>query len=70
VGTIRPIRAPSYYKLSRLAVLRDYRRFSLGKALVFGFHDWVRIDALKNGWNGEVKIRTHSQVPVKGFYAK
>lgn len=70
VGTIRPIRAPSYYKLTRLAVLRNYRRFSFGKALVLGVCDWVRIDAIKNGWKGEVTIRTHSQLPVKGFYAK
>ena len=70
VGTIRPSRGPSYYKLGRLAVLRDYRRFSFGKALVLRLHDWVRIDAIKNGWNGEVKIRSHSQIPAKGFYAK
>lgn len=70
VGTIRPVRATGYYKLSRLAVLKDYRRFSFGRALVFGLHDWVRIDAITNGRSDEVKIRTHSQLPVKGFYAR
>ncbi|KAF9652508.1 acyl-CoA N-acyltransferase [Thelephora ganbajun] len=70
VGTIRPVWTPGYYKLSRLAVLKDYRRFSFGRALVLGLHDWVRIDAIKNGRNDEVKIRAHSQLPVKGFYAK
>lgn len=70
VGTVRPIRTPSYYKLGRLAVLRDYRQFSFGKALVLGFHDWARVDAIKNGCSGEVKIRAHSQLLAKGFYAK
>ena len=70
VGTIRPTRSPNYYKLTRLAVLRDYRQFSFGRALVLELHDWVRVDVIKNGLKGEVKIRTHSQLPVKGFYAK
>ena len=70
MGTIRAVRTPGYYKLGRLAVLKDYRRFSFGRALVLGFHDWVRTDAITNGQNGEVKIRLHSQLPVKGFYAK
>ncbi|KAF9788415.1 acyl-CoA N-acyltransferase [Thelephora terrestris] len=70
VGTVRPIRAPNYYKLGRLAVLKEYRQFSFGKALLLGVHDWVRADAIKNGCNGEVKIRAHSQLPVRGFYAK
>ena len=70
VGTIVAVRAPSHYKLSRLAVLKDHRRCSFGRALVLGFHDWVRSDAITNGQNGEVKIRAHSQLQVKGFYAK
>ena len=61
---------PGHYKLSRLAVLKDYRQHSFGRTLVLGFHDLVRADAIRNGRNGEVKIRSHSQVPVKGFYAK
>ena len=70
VGTIRLVHTPSYYKLSRLAVLKDYRQYSFGRALVLGLHDLVRGDAIKNGRNREVKIRSHSQIPVKGFYAK
>ena len=70
VGTIRLVCTPGYYKLTRLAVLKDYRRYSFGRTLVIGLHDLVRADAIRNGRDGEVKIRTHSQVPVKGFYAK
>ena len=70
IGVVRPIHTPNYYKLSRLAVLEEYRRFSFGRALVHGLHDWVRSDAMKRGCKGEVKIRTHSQLPVKGFYTK
>ena len=70
VGTIRPVCTPGYYKLSRLAVLKDYRQYSFGRALVLGLHDWVRADAIRNGRDGEIKIRSHSQIPVKGFYAK
>ena len=70
VGTIRPVCTPGYYKLSRLAVLKGYRQFAFGRALVLGLHDWVHTDAIANGRNGEVKIRVHSQLPAKGFYAK
>ena len=47
VGTIRCTRAAdgAYYKLSRLAVHRDFRRFRFGRALVLSLHAFVRADA-------------------------
>lgn len=46
VGTVRAFKMPGkdYYKLTRLAVLHDYRRHRLGYALVQRMHDWVRQD--------------------------
>ncbi|KDR83997.1 hypothetical protein GALMADRAFT_690220 [Galerina marginata CBS 339.88] len=76
IGTIRAFKVPGkeYYKLTRLAVLKDYRQYRFGRALVERLHDWVNEDALRN--NGAnttgalVEIVSHSQIPVKGFYAK
>ncbi|KAF9498620.1 acyl-CoA N-acyltransferase [Pleurotus eryngii] len=72
VGTIRAYKQPGavYYKLSRLAVLKPYRQYRFGRELVEGLHDWVKLDAIKSGYKDYVTIVTHSQIPVKGFYAK
>ncbi|GLB34059.1 putative acetyltransferase (GNAT) [Lyophyllum shimeji] len=72
VGTIRGYKAPGgYYKLSRLAVLKDYRSFRFGRELVLALHDWVKADALSAGGDNKfVEIVSHSQLYVKGFYAK
>ncbi|KII95005.1 hypothetical protein PLICRDRAFT_199139 [Plicaturopsis crispa FD-325 SS-3] len=72
VGTIRATRAESgaYYKLSRFAVLKEYRTFKFGRELVLALHDWVLEDARRRGVSGSVKIVTHSQIPVKGLYAR
>ncbi|KAF8914218.1 acyl-CoA N-acyltransferase [Gymnopilus junonius] len=73
VGTIRGFKYPGkdYYKLTRLAVLKDYRKYRFGRELVERLHDWVREDALLQGTAaGLVDIVSHSQIPVKGFYAK
>ncbi len=70
VGTIRASRGRGYYKLSRLAVLRDYRKYGLGRELVQAVHDWVRRDAQAAGLTGVVKIRCHSQIYIKGFYGR
>ncbi|KAF8622149.1 hypothetical protein AX15_007267 [Amanita polypyramis BW_CC] len=72
VGTIRVYKVPDvpYYKLSRLAVLREYRRFSFGRELIQALHEWVRNTAILAGQTGSVQIVSHSQIPVKGFYAK
>lgn len=68
IGTIRAHKA-GYYKLSRLAVLKDYRSHRFGRELVLYLHAWVMLDALKAG-ESVAEIVTHSQLYVKGFYAK
>jgi GNAT superfamily N-acetyltransferase len=85
IGTIRASRSSSagttkqpYYKLSRLAVLKEYRRYRFGRALVQRLHDWVAEDAIARGITQQndkrqpdvVEIISHSQIPVKGFYVK
>ncbi|KAF8639876.1 hypothetical protein AX17_001130 [Amanita inopinata Kibby_2008] len=72
VGTIRAYKVPGaqYYKLSRLAVLKEYRRFNFGRELVQALHDWVRGAGIEPGQVGSAQIVTHSQIPVKGFYAR
>ncbi|KAI0089057.1 acyl-CoA N-acyltransferase [Irpex rosettiformis] len=69
VGTIRATRGNGYYKLSRLAVLKDYRQYRFGRELVQALEDWVRADA-KNNRLSVAKIHSHSQLYVKPFYAK
>ncbi|KAG6336585.1 hypothetical protein ID866_2494 [Astraeus odoratus] len=78
IGTIRATRVSSeesdrddsYYKLSRLAVLKPYRRYRFGRDLVLALHQWVKEDA-KHLSNLEVaKVVAHSQIPVKLFYSK
>lgn len=36
-----------YYKLTRLAILKDYRKYRLGRELVQALHDWVIEDTCK-----------------------
>ncbi|KAI0346863.1 acyl-CoA N-acyltransferase [Trametopsis cervina] len=69
VGTIRITKGNGYYKLSRLAVLKDYRQFRFGRKLVETVSDYVRADA-KNSGLAVATIRLHSQLYVKPFYAK
>lgn len=72
IGTIRVYKMPgaNYYKSSRLAVLKEYRRHRFGRELVLSLHDWVKGQALQEGTLESVKIACHSQIPVKAFYAK
>jgi GNAT superfamily N-acetyltransferase len=72
VGTIRAYKSngANYYKLSRLAVLKDYRGFNFARELVLAMHNWVKDDAMRAGDVEFVEIVSHSQLPVKGFYAK
>lgn len=71
IGTIRTyaVAEGNYYKLSRLAVLKPYREYRFGRDLVLALHRWVKDDAARNGWP-LAKVVCHSQLPVKGFYAK
>ncbi|KAI1796174.1 acyl-CoA N-acyltransferase [Ganoderma leucocontextum] len=74
IGTIRCVKTSHYYKLGRLAVLKDYRQYRFGRALVQSLHHFVKADA-KATTSGSrvsdtVKVVSHSQIPVKGFYGK
>lgn len=75
IGTIRASRTSAgssnteYYKLSRLAVHKDYRKFHFGRELVLALHDWVATDALSRG-ETSAKVVSHSQIPVMAFYVK
>ena len=75
IGTIRASRTstgvPSadYYKLSRLAVLKDYRRLHLARELMLALHSWVATDALSRG-ETSAKVVSHSQLPVIAFYVR
>ncbi|KAJ3981742.1 acyl-CoA N-acyltransferase [Lentinula detonsa] len=75
VGVIRGSKSSEtgYYKLSRLAVLKDYRQFKFGREFVEALHKWVQADAREADAGqgiGSAKVVCHSQIPVKGFYAK
>ncbi|KAI0307046.1 acyl-CoA N-acyltransferase [Multifurca ochricompacta] len=73
IGTIRASRHSSggvpYYKLSRLAVLKEYRKYHFGRELVFALHNWVTTDTQSRGEHS-AKVVCHSQIPAKAFYAK
>ncbi|KAG9317354.1 acyl-CoA N-acyltransferase [Chiua virens] len=68
IGTIRTyeVEGGNYYKLSRLAVLKQYRQYRFGRDLVLALHQWAKNDAKRTG----AMVVCHSQLPVKGFYAK
>ncbi|KAI0920909.1 hypothetical protein AcW2_006039 [Taiwanofungus camphoratus] len=70
VGTIRCTKHKDYWKLSRLAVLKDYRQFRYGRELVLALHDFVKKCATQAGGRDMAKVIAHSQIPVKAFYAK
>lgn len=71
VGTIRAYKSTGtdYYKLSRLAVLPDYRRHRFGRELVLALHNWVIQEAKQAGVQ-HATVVSHSQLPVKSFYSK
>ncbi|KAJ3560293.1 hypothetical protein NP233_g10934 [Leucocoprinus birnbaumii] len=49
IGTIRAYLVPGTadtYKLTRLALLKDYRKYGFGRELVHAFHDWVKSHAM------------------------
>jgi len=71
IGTIRASRPSNtdYYKLSRLAVHKDYRKHHFGRDLVLALHDWVSTDALSRG-ETFAKVVCHSQIPTLAFYVK
>lgn len=82
VGTIRYTKFKNYSKLSRLAVLKDYRQHKFGRALVETLHKHAVEDAIQlksaspnkddilAGVQNVIRIVSHSQLPVKAFYAR
>ncbi|KAF5333236.1 hypothetical protein D9611_002516 [Ephemerocybe angulata] len=74
IGTIRAFKSPhgDYYKLTRLAVLKDYRKYRFGRLLVESLHGWVQNHASETNTTGAAfaKVVCHSQLPVQGFYTK
>ncbi|KIY69708.1 acyl-CoA N-acyltransferase [Cylindrobasidium torrendii FP15055 ss-10] len=73
MGTIRAVKpaGKDYYKLTRLALLKNYRQFKLGRTLVNSLHEWVKQDAAtKSPGASTVTVVCHSQLYVKGFYAR
>jgi GNAT superfamily N-acetyltransferase len=72
IGTIRmhkPLDAP-YCKLTRLAVLKEYRKHRLGAALVQRAHQFVLHDHANSGLAVPVEVIAHSQIPAKSFYER
>lgn len=73
VGTIRASRANSggapYYRLSRLAVLKDFRKLNFGRELVLAYHKWVAADAQSRG-EISANLLCILMVEVNAFYAK
>ena len=45
VGTIRCIKNKHYYKLTRLAILKQYRKFRFGSELVLALHEHAMSNA-------------------------
>ncbi|KAJ7682471.1 acyl-CoA N-acyltransferase [Mycena polygramma] len=73
VGTIRGTTPDTYptikrYKLSRLAVDKNYRKHRFGRLLVDALHKWIQDDA--KATNRPAEVECHSQIPAMGFYAK
>ena len=67
---MRCTKEDGYYRLRSLVVQRQYRQFKFGRDLVLAVHKFAREDAKINGITDSAEIHSHSQLPVKGFYAK
>jgi len=69
----------TYFKIGRLVVLKEYRQFRFGRALVLAVHEWVQQEAAARNRDTSssspsssrtVRVVSHSQIPVVNFYAK
>ncbi|KAJ7490275.1 acyl-CoA N-acyltransferase [Mycena galericulata] len=56
------------YKLSRLAVDKNYREHRFGRLLVDSLNKWIQDDARAS--NQPAEIECHAQLPVIPFYKK
>ncbi|WVF69861.1 hypothetical protein IAT40_004642 [Kwoniella sp. CBS 6097] len=79
IGTIRFV--PTKGKLTRLALDKEYRKYGFGKVLVQGMEDYIlqegnagRLDKLVEDKDKEgkrvIRVKCHSQIQAKPFYAK
>ncbi|WVR04502.1 hypothetical protein IAU60_001506 [Kwoniella sp. DSM 27419] len=77
IGTIRFV--PEKGKLTRLALDKEYRKYGFGAVLVRGLEDWVtsagkegKLDHLVVQRDGRrvIRVKSHSQIYIKPFYAK
>ncbi|KIY49485.1 acyl-CoA N-acyltransferase [Fistulina hepatica ATCC 64428] len=71
VGTIRAVRlSHSVFKLTRLAILKDYRKCGFGSILVNALHDFAKQQANCGPDEPPLRIVCHSQIHAKPFYTK
>jgi predicted GNAT family N-acyltransferase len=71
IGTVRLIDlSPTKKKLGRLCVLKEYRSFKFGKDLILASHKAIVDRAQAAGIVEKLEISLHSQLYVKGLYAK
>lgn len=71
IGTVRLIDlSPTKKKLGRLCVLKEYRSFKFGKALVLASHKAIIDRARAASIAEELEVSLHSQLYVKGLYTK
>jgi hypothetical protein len=77
IGTIRASQASFFrrsvlgplYRLSRLAILKDFHKHGFSRELVLALHEWVVANSRSRGQQ-TVTVFCHSQIPVKSFYAR
>lgn len=71
IGTVRLVDlSPTKKKLGRLCVLKEYRSFKFGKDLILASHQAIIDRARAAGIVEELEVSLHSQLYVKGLYAK
>ncbi|KIM20649.1 hypothetical protein M408DRAFT_129169 [Serendipita vermifera MAFF 305830] len=74
IGTIRIVHlSATEKKIGRLCVLKDYRNFKFGKDLMLAAHDYLLSRQADRGSaeaGASLTVSLHSQIYVKGFYAK
>jgi ribosomal protein S18 acetylase RimI-like enzyme len=74
IGTVRCYKTETAtdresYRLSRLCVLKEFRRYKFGSELVLALHECIK-QAAKQAGSISVNVLAHSQIPAIPFYAK
>jgi predicted GNAT family N-acyltransferase len=74
VGTARISYTPDefgHYRIGRLAVMKEYRKYRLGSKIMLALEEWAIRDApTRLNGSDELRIALHSQMPAQPFYAK